>query len=255
MNVVKLIGGLGNQLFQYAFGKSLASYGVGVKFDKSWYNEETDPPRPYRLDKFCVDVKLGRAFPNQRVIVEKYFHEMKEVDNCYFKGYWQYPKYYKNMIPLLKNEFKVKEEFYTPEFLSLKEKIINCDAVSIHVRRGDYVTKSGYYALPFNYYIEAIAKTKGDLFIFSDDIDWCKNQFKQEYFDRNITFIHLEDYLDFELIKLCNTKILANSTFSLWTAYLSEESTTIMPKNWRYRRGDPTPFEIGIPVPKHWIQI
>jgi hypothetical protein len=255
MNVVKLVGGLGNQLFQYAFGKSLALYGIEVVFDNTWYNNESFPPRPYRLDKFCVNIKLKKAFPYQKVIFEKRFHEMKLVDNCYFQGYWQYPKYYKNTIPFLKDEFKIKEEYFTPEFLELKEKITNCDSVSIHVRRGDYITKENCYALPFNYYYEAITRTKGDLFIFSDEIDWCKDQFKVEYFDRNLTFIHLEDYLDFELIKLCKTKILANSTFSLWTAYLSEDSTIIMPRNWRYIRGSATPFEIGIPVPKHWIQI
>ena len=92
------------------------------------------------------------------------------------------------------------------------------------------------------------------MFIFSDDIPWCQRQFTSEYFNRKITFIHLADYLDFELMRLCKHKIIANSTFSLWTAILDGEGTVIIPKLWRYKLGETEPSGIDFKFPKNWIQ-
>jgi hypothetical protein len=82
--------------------------------------------------------------------------------------------------------------------------------------------------LPFNYYFEAITCTDGDLFIFSDDIAWCKRSFVEDYFERNITFINLQYYLDFELMKLCRHNIISNSTFSYWAALLNDNSKKVV---------------------------
>jgi len=86
--------------------------------------------------------------------------------------------------------------------------------------------------LPMDYYRKALKKTpKGNLYIFSDDIPWCKVNFR-EY--ENVTFVNLEDHLSFELLRLCPYKIIANSTFSWWAAYLGIPNQVVYrPDNWK----------------------
>jgi hypothetical protein len=76
--------------------------------------------------------------------------------------------------------------------------------------------------LPAQYYFTAMREIKGDFFIFSDDIPWCKETFKQVYFSKKLTFVDIEDYLAFELMRLCKHNITTNSTFSWWTAFLND---------------------------------
>lgn len=253
MNVVRFCGGLGNQMFQYAFGKSLAKLGTRTLYNIYFYTKPQDPQREFNLTKFNVDVNITKLL-NPHNIRESRFRELAKIDNCNFSGYWQYPKWYSNVLSELKTEFTVKPEFYTPEYLKYKDQILNCESVAVHVRHGDYVSKNSCYVLPFGYYAEALTKVHGDLFIFSDDIPWCQKMFTMEYFNRQITFIHLTDYLDFELMRLCRHKIIANSTFSLWTAILSEEGNVVIPKLWRYKKSETEPSPLDFKFPKHWIQ-
>lgn len=261
MNTIIMKGGLGNQLFQYAFGRAQIFNGIDVVYNLSWYKKLNDPPRPYWLDKFCiVPIKVDHI-PYRRLKKRNYIHErgfnqnLLKKDNCIFNGYWQYYLYYENILPILKKEFQVKKEFYTKEFLNLKEKIVDSDSVSIHVRRGDYINKKGkeFGCLPFRYYYQAITKiVKGDLFVFSDDISWCKKHFKQDYFLGEITFVHLEGYLDFELIRLCKYNIIANSSFSWLAAYLNDnpKKIVICPIHWLNEK-----FVDKDRYPKDWIKI
>ena len=231
MNVIGVYGGLGNQLFQYAFGQAQVANGIEVSYTPSWNGWKGKHPRRYILDKFCLENTKTSSFLRQTNIVE-YNHQfwcrvefnldLLKKTNCNFKGYWQYLPYYKDILPALKKEFCIKEEFYTIKFLRLREQIINNNSVSVHVRRTDYVRNKAYHAFPFSYYFKAIQKVKGDLFIFSDDMPWCKRFFKRDYFSRKITFVHLLDYLDFELMKLCKHNISANSSFSYWAALLND---------------------------------
>jgi hypothetical protein len=255
MNVIRIAGGLGNQIFQYAFGKSMMQNGIDVKFNMRWSATPKNAHRPFRLDKFRVNIPICHI--TNKVIHEKNISgcdlSLLKRDGFTFAGYWQYMLYFIDLIPVLKKEICVREEFYNEEFLVLREKILNTESVGIHIRRGDYVYQKGFYDLPFKYYLNAINYTDGELFIFSDDIPWCKEKFKESYFSRKITFVSLIDYLDFELLKLCKHQVTANSTFSYWAALLNDYTNKVVvsPNVWL---GDNI-IDDERRFPKEWIKI
>lgn len=258
------MGGLGNQMFQYSFGKVLRLFGKEVAYDISWYEVTTahsQYPRPFRLDKFQVVGLNTHPFMSDNPIVygEKVGYnlglfDLKSDNN--FDGYWQYFGYYDKILPILRKEFQLKTETYTDKFLKLADKIFNSTSVSVHVRRGDYqLHRAGAFRdLPAKYYFTAIKEVEGDLFIFSDDIPWCKQTFKQEYFSRKITFVDVEDYLAFELMKFCKHNIITNSTFSWWAAFLNENvgKKVICPIHYL---GDEIEYSDQYRYPKEWIKI
>lgn len=236
MNVIKVYGGLGNQLFQYAFGQAQEANGIDVCYDISWFDRSQHADRPYRLDKFCIDVQKGYLIKRQRTINEvslNYLNDLLllKLENCNFLGYWQHPRYFQKIFPQLEKEFCVRSNLYTEEFLDWKDRIEKSESVSVHVRRGDYVTIPNHYLLPMDYYNRALEQFRGkEIFVFSDDIDWCQRVFE------NANFVCLkEDYLEFELMKLCQHNIIANSTFSWWAAVLNDnpDKIVVSPKKWR----------------------
>ena len=255
MNVVKLYGGLGNQMFQYAFGKEQERLGIKVKFDISIRTDASR--RPFVLDRFNTDIEFG-SLNGRRVTKERkqgFRHDLLLRDGFSFIGYWQHPDYSKNILPQLKEDFCVKEEFYTKEYLRLKDEIVNCNSVSLHVRRGDYVT-IGMFVTKLEYYLSAInfirtIKKDPVIYVFSDDISWCKEHFT------DVKYIHLEDYLDFELMKLCRSNIITNSTFSWWAARLNDnpDKTVIAPAQWQHRRDDTEKKDREFLILDNWIAL
>ena len=230
MNVIKLMGGLGNQMFQYAFGQVQKENGIDVAYDCSWFtnNRKSDTPRPYLLDKFNGTVKKS-SFLGQQTIIETGFDEMLvSIENCNFQGYWQYLKYYEPIVSRLQAELIVNKVFYTPEYLQLKNGIENAGIIALHVRRGDYLTTKGFKVLPLIYYYEALQKVQGDVFIFSDDLEWCHRHFKEQYFNRKLTFVDLPDYLSFDLMTRCSHNIISNSSFSQFSAFLNSNPNKIV---------------------------
>lgn len=234
MNVVKLYGGLGNQMFQYAFGKEQERLGIEVRFDIHWNSTPERFRRPYQLDKFMTNVKLEN-YGGRKVIHERnlgYYPELLCKNNSFFIGYWQNHQYSDKIISTLQKDFCVREQFYTDEFIELREEIVNCNSVSCHIRRGDYIT-TNMHLTPLKYYLSAInfirtIKKDPVIYVFSDDISWCKEHFT------DVKYIHLEDYLDFELMKLCRSNIITNSTFSWWAARLSDnpDKIVVAPNKW-----------------------
>jgi hypothetical protein len=259
MNVIKLYGGLGNQMFQYAFGKVQRQNGIEVMYNITRL-KDTHPyenKRHFVLDRFNTDIQLCN-YPHQKVIRERDFsRDLLKKDNCNFLGYWQRLEIFDHILPLLRKEFCIREKFYTDEYLEFKKKILSKESVSVHVRRSDYITNEAFNVLPFSYYLEALKHTRGNIFIFSDDIKWCKQNFKQEYFDRDIVFVHLKEYLDFELMRLCTHHVIANSTFSWWAAYLNNSADRIVvcPKQWRVREKDQKKFMGEFSLPDNWIKL
>ena len=235
MNVIKVMGGLGNQLFQYAFGKAQMLNGIDVAFDTSFYNNKMKWPRPYRLDKF-IPVKQS-PFLNQPIIKghKRGFDKgLLKLSNHNFDGYWQYKEYYEDILNELRMDLFIDPDFHTAEFRSLYYYIDTCDSISIHVRRGDYLVQT-WGILPFSYYLNALTQISGKkIFIFSDDIPWCKLHFKKEYFSKEIMFVDVEDYLAFELMKTCKHNIIGSSTFSWWAAVLNSNpnKTVVAPSQW-----------------------
>ena len=269
MNIVKVYGGLGNQMFQYAFGMALMKRNKEVVFDISYYADgkclEGPYPRFFRLDKFNLKhpVFLKDTKRNGMTLVKEnkigYDEKVLELKTeAFFEGYWQYYKYYIDILPDLREQFTVKKEYYTEEFLKYEERILKGNCVTLHIRRGDYFTHTThkYSVLSPSYSFDALQyfDKNYDLYIFSDDLEWCKKVFKSDYFNRNIYFVDLEDYLCMQLMKSCANNIIANSTFSWWAAFLNENENkkVICP---RHYLGDSLEISENLRYPKEWIKI
>jgi hypothetical protein len=258
VNVIRLCGGLGNQLFQYAFGRAQNANGITVFYNLMWYAKEKNAHRPFQLDHFKIDVSIS-PFVNTTVF-EKYVNvydlKLLKKDGFNFMGYWQCPEYFKDILPELKKEIQVKEQFYTPEFLKLRKEIDNCKSLSIHVRRGDYLENVGWHVLPMIYYNLALKtirsfKNIDKTYVFSDGMDWCKANFK------DVEFVHLNDCLDFELMRHCKHNITGNSTFSWWAAELNDnpDKMVIIPKRWRESKESQAKMPVSFLTPEGWIKI
>jgi hypothetical protein len=238
MNVIKIMGGLGNQIFQWSFGRAMiAKFGTYVKYEVLFYEDKMKWPRSYLLDRFNLHVTQCPFMKDVHTNKESqlgFKPDLLKRDNENFLGYWQYKDYYESILPILQQEIKLREEVKTDQYHVWRKKIENDpNSIGVHVRRGDYL-KQTWGILPFTYYMEAIRKIKGNLYIFSDDQEWCKCYFRDDYFDREINFVHEPDYIDFELLRFCKHQIMASSTFSWWAAFLNDNPNKIViaPKKW-----------------------
>jgi hypothetical protein len=256
---VKLKGGLGNQLFQWACGYKL-SFDHEVYFDNSFYANKSEKEIKERNWKFDLDKILSQNIPLCNKDIKKKFSEKtirKIGDNFHFNnlkfdekynylldGHWQSEKYFKNVKEKIYN-MMIKKSFAGFDFLN---------SCSIHVRRGDYLnTPDIYPAQPIDFYKKAldIIQPKGKIFIFSDDINWCKKNFKF----KNMIFVegnsNIEDLL---CMSLCGNNIIANSTFSWWGAYLNQNKNKIVvyPDTWF---GPAVRKSIKDLFPGNWIKI
>jgi hypothetical protein len=237
MIIIKLQGGLGNQLFQWAFGKSLSiDLNTEIYFDLSFLNQNIPgiTKRHLELNKFpLIKEKPLDIVYNQPLYVINDNTNIKNIDkslNYYLNGYFQKEKYFKhNKEILLKSltfESIKNNEFYKP--------IINSNSVSLHIRRTDYLLHQHHHPVQdIQYYNDALSSVKkyDQIFIFSDDIDWCKNNLKY----KNITYVSGQSNLeDLILMSLCKNNIIANSSFSWWSAYLNlnENKIVVAPKKW-----------------------
>lgn len=278
MIIVRLNGGLGNQLFQYALGRHLALLNnTELKLDIFGYS--INAKRYYLLNNFNIQAKLAsreeisdltsrlfafgytrnnigskflRRFTThqkfmkntQHIFEKRLFFFQKEIlklqGDFYLDGYWQNPNYFTAIRNTLIQELQLKESSVGDEII---ESITNNQSVSIHVRRGDYISNKHnrriYYELPIDYYKLAIAylKTKIEspiFYIFSDDVTWCQQNISS---DVNLDFIYPKSrscYDDFHLMSKCKHHIIANSTFSWWAAWLNTnlEKIVISPEKW-----------------------
>jgi len=226
-------GRLGNQLFQYAL-----LLGVQAKLDRNIVLPETIG----NIQLFqCFDIK-GCHFFNERDIFspcrfeERQFHFDKKVfrteDHTDFKGYFQTEKYFEHCLDKIRETFIFKEEIRDRANQWI-ESYKQHNLVSLHVRRTDYVHLPNHHPLcTLDYYKTAIAEFPDAHFIiFSDDIEWCKENLQIE----NATFADTgSDYVDLCVMSMCNHHIIANSSYSWWGAWLnpSETKRVIAPKIW-----------------------
>lgn len=250
--IVKIYGGLANQMFQYAFGVA-----VGARqFDLSWFDQikkmKNVTKRDYELGVFNVQVKVY----NQKIgkLVKKIGIKTKEIQEkqyCHydpsllhqrgrviFDGYFQNEKYMNPVRKQLIHDFTLRDDLDS-ENMEMLNKIKNCESVFIHVRHGDYIKyQNTFPILDMDYYnsamkeIEKLVKNP-HYFVFSDDINWGKENIKTNH---NITFVDLNNpgHIDMELMKNCKHCIIANSSFSWMSAYLNQNANKIViaPKKW-----------------------
>ena len=262
MIVTKLKGGLGNQIFQWAYAKNISLlYNIPLYLDIDFYDKNITgiTKRTYSLNSFP---KLNTNFINDIKNNGKKFITFNEPNayskisyndsyNYYFDGYFQSEKYFLESSFVIKNELAPTDVFLkriknTP--------LIESNTISLHVRRTDYVTSNGYHPIQsIEYYknaLDIIGKYEY-LFIFSDDINWCKENLK---FDNMIFIEGNDDVEDIWLMSMCKHNIIANSTFSWWGAWLNSNPNkkVIAPTNWF---GINTNINTNDLVPDGWIKI
>jgi len=264
MNMIRLMGGLGNQMFQYALGRIQRVHGIEVIYDVTWYDRNRIPDRLYNLDKFEISVPItlkGRRKYHTYVSDRRngmVSSDLLFLNNAYFEGYWQYLAYYKDYLPIFQQEFKVKPVYYSKEYIYWRDQIkTHTESVAVHVRRTDYIGHKGFHELPLSYYLEALQNVPGSIFIFSDDMRWCKKHFLETYFDRAVYFVHCVDYLDLELMSFCNHNIISHSTFSWWAAMLNgkDNKKVVAPKYWIILEKDWATYDNKLHYPEQWIKI
>lgn len=279
MITVKLIGGLGNQMFQYALGRHLS-----IKNNCDLYmdiNEfETYKLHKYSLQHFQIKenfLKLEDVpkksffdrfnFLKTGVIQERNFNFSKNILDIkapsYLEGFWQSELYFNEIRETLIKDFEVEKPL-TGKNLKVFEEIKGVDSISLHVRRGDYVsnqqTNSFHGTCSLNYYKRSldyiIEKKPGDLkiFAFSDDPQWIKENLKTEipirFVDHNDADANFEDL---RLMSLCKNNIIANSSFSWWGAWLNQNSEKIVIAPQRWFNNDKV--DTSDVVPNSWTRI
>lgn len=229
-----LQGGLGNQLFQIATAYSLSIDNNDeflVNFNAGSFTQK--PAIEYKNNVLYKIKELINLSACKYVYYEPFFkyNEIPYTKDIVLHGYFQSEKYF------LKNKELIQKLFLNDNIIDqLKSKYQNIldNSVSIHIRRGDYLTKPSFHTnQKIDYYTNSINYLQNikNILIFSDDIDWCKSNF----IDDRISFIsELSDYEDLYLMSLCENNITANSSFSWWGAWLNlnKNKKVIMPKLW-----------------------
>lgn len=222
-----LAGGLGNYMFQIGAMYSLSS---DVGFDK------TNTAQVHKNIKTYLTNILRNISFNVNGLQYQYdepeftYNKLPNEDNILFNGYFQSEKYLDRDKIL--DLYSIDRD--SADYIQLKYKNILSDSVSIHIRRGDYLDKQDKHPVQdMNYYNLAMSYFNNckNFIIFSDDIEWCKNNFIGDQF----VFIEGErDYIDLWLMSLCNHNIIANSSFSWWGAWLNQNKNkkVIAPSNW-----------------------
>jgi hypothetical protein len=295
MIVVKLAGGLGNQMFQYAAGRALAEkHHTQLLLDTFFLMDRTPRKnfvyRSFNLDLFDLDyvfatekqvLRFGKFerfaryyYPIKKLFSNRLLHYKREdsykfdesffsiKDNSYLEGYWQSEKYFKQIENIIRNEFSFKNKDILNNQALLEQFLIGT-SVCMNVRRGDFVSNPNasmhhgscsidYFHDAVNYYRERFEDVH--FFVFSDDIEWCQENFKEDFY----TFIGHENageafsnYLF--LMTQCRHYIIPNSSFGWWAAWLNNRSDklVIAPKKWY---NNPK-MDVSALVPSEWILI
>jgi len=255
--VVKLMGGLGNQMFQYAIGKKISlEYDKELILDKTFLlRRDLDITyRDFDLDIFNINNKIVENFVvtndykilDEPLIAPNMTNSIKNIntnENIYVSGFFQKEYYFKDIRTQILQDFNISIQ--DDNIKKLESDILSSNSICINVRRGDYVTNQntnnfhGFHGVEYiNKSISEITKKiKNPMFyIFSDDIDWCVNNLKIDYphffVDHTYKGNKFSSYL--KLMSSCKNFIIPNSTFAWWATWLNqnEEKIVYVPNNW-----------------------
>lgn len=290
MIIARITSGLGNQLFQYALGRSLAQRtNTPLYFDLSYYKQlyATDTPRLFKLDRFAIDYKVlntspylyvskaTRLLPNRTLkplvnwVKEKHFHVDPTVLNTTDRfvtldGFWQSEGYFAAHETVIRRELTFQRQ-PGPAFSAYRQAIeAAVQPISVHIRRGDYVShpefSQSFGFVGVAYYQAAIARLTAQfplatLFLFSDDPGWVAESLapsQPHVFVRNTG--PDADLDDLQLMSLCSHHIIANSSFSWWGAWLngSKNKVVITPERWFKNKPD---WDTKDLVPASWVRL
>ena len=291
MIVAKLKGGLGNQMFQYALGRSLSiNNNTSLILDSCALEDKTQPHiyRRFELGNFNINaiVQNGSFLTTQRKTISKIYFLLdfinktkrldfipekqfpyddkitKLTDNVYIDGYWNSPKYFNQIAEVIKKDFTFKQTLNTKN-LKTAIHIQSCLSVSLHVRRGDYIsnpeTNAFHGTCNASYYEKAIhliceKHPSAIFFIFSDDPIWVSENLKIDAEHYIISKQEESNAIqEMHLMTLCKHSIIANSTFSWWAAWLinNSEKVVIAPYNW-FKNSNINTDDL---FPSSWIRI
>lgn len=292
MVISHLIGGLGNQMFQYAAARAFSiKLGVQLRLDISSFanyqlHQGFELQRIFNCSSEVASKEnlhgiLGwQSFPVvkrvllrpsmvtfrcKQFVVEPHFHYWSGINNlaqdCYLDGYWQSEKYFINVAGEIRKDFTFKLPMQSAN-AEVAGQIAQVNAVSLHVRRGDYASNSKNIAMhglcSIEYYQAAIIRIAKQIknphfFVFSDDIAWVKNNLKIDFPHQYVDHNHgKESYNDMRLMSLCKHNIIANSSFSWWGAWLNPNAKKIViaPKRWFAHEVDTSDL-----IPSSWVTL
>jgi len=286
MKIVNIIGGLGNQMFQYAFAEILK-----LKFPQENIYIDTQHFHGYKshngfeIYDIFKNARIKRAsipdilkvyyyIPNyniycnlrnrhllpkrKTILLEEAGADLLNYPgNAYYRGYWQKYEYYKDHKDFLRKLY----EFPEPSGVNaeLAERMARTNSVGIHVRRGDYLNNPSLNVCDEDYFKRALAllREKGEkytYFVFSNDKQWCEQFFSSVLPGEDVSFVDNNQgrmsYFDMYLMANCRSLIISNSTFSWWAAFLNENAgNVICPKTWT-KSGDSSAIQSP-----DWIKI
>lgn len=282
MIITQLTGGLGNQLFQYSLGLNLSIINnMPLKVDISRYQLVTEF-RKYSLDEIISNIEIASQseidlfkkksifglLKQKKIVAEKEFRFdegiLRQKGNLYLDGFWQSEKYFSSIKNILLDKVNLKNIISPDDFFKYEIEIGNKNSVCLFVRRAELVTNpvfSSYHGYcSEDYYLKAIEimKQKVDdafFFIFSDDLEWCYENFNDinnsvivKHFSKDDKYIQY-----FILMSFCKHFIIPNSTYGWWAAWLSKcsEKKIIAPKNW-FNKANHSIIDL---FPSDWIII
>ncbi|MCC6323473.1 alpha-1,2-fucosyltransferase [Candidatus Nomurabacteria bacterium] len=296
MIIVRLSGGMGNQMFQYAIGRALSiRHNVPLKLDTTFLNHRIKMPhflrpnfnfRNFDLDVFNIQAEIAQpseiSFWNRPIlsgpvmlvidaILRKLafipgwekgpFFDKSILDlgpNTYLQGFWQSQKYFIDIASQIRKDFTLKDPI-SQATKNMQLEINNTESLCVHLRRthggGGYHSKydMDYYNKGIKYISEK--KKIEKIFVFSDDIVWCKENIKFDYptifVDRDCEGKKGEG--DLFLMSQCKNFVIPNSTFSWWGAWLSEsrDKIVVTPKDW-YANSKINTDDL---IPESWVRI
>lgn len=292
MIVSRITDGLGNQMFQYALGRSLSvNRGEKLFIDTSWYSdiEQRFTQRNYCLDSFNIKAKIiDKNFvleftnPKLTIGIRSLYYRLQDflpyykkkivkeqafcfdplIFNCssnvYLNGFWQSYKYFEGIREVLVEDFRLKNP--SESFLQWETKIKKSISVSIHIRRGDYCNRAQnpeHALLNMDYYSSAINycfNSLGSDFVFYVFSDDLEWA-KQHFSEANFCFVSgiIAPEEELILMSTCSHNIIANSTFSWWGAWLNSNPDKVVVAPQRWFENiEKNPFDL---LPQSWVKI
>jgi hypothetical protein len=284
--IARLSGGLGNQLFMYAFAKALANRnGVPLKLDAGNFARDRTYRRKFILDEILppeqkanrwesralpfghilkkLDRKLNALMPLERryyvrertMQFDPDIHRLRIVRPTVVEGYWQAPEYFDDLKPDMASLFTPPKSVLDPIADELSTILAAPNSVCLAIRRFEEVPNPKHHILPLEYFQTAMAKIeqaieKPHYFIFSQNMNWARQHIKSPH---RITFaqekdLHLGAIQDLYLMSRCRHFILSNSSLHWWAAWLSasQDKIVVAPQ-----KGWPNPNALS----PNWIAI
>lgn len=289
MKIVNILGGLGNQMFEYAMylalkdahpqedirccTRSFSGYGLhngyelerifGIKVKEAslWQLAKLAYPfwnyRTWQVMRHWLPTRKRMTRGTTKIPFKE--EELERKDSVFYDGYWQNERNFKHIRQKVLKAFvfpKIEDE----QNLDLCKILQNTNSVSCHVRRGDYLKEPNFCVCTPYYYVQAVKKmnelVNPDLYcIFSDDIEWCKENLAALCKGKKIVYVDWNkgenSYRDMQLMSLCKHNIIANSSFSWWGAWLNKNphKIVIAPEKWMRAH------IVNSPICNDWVKI